>query len=131
MKRVNSGKRNNILLLNQWVHVLARIFGFWSFHIDFKRMNLSNAVQLKITDLFCITAAMTVYIFCIYLQFISFDYFFALHFSMIEMVLYLVTAIMSLLISILTILLNCIYRNVLWRIVLIFYYFDEEVREIV
>lgn len=127
MCRTAGGKQNSILSLNKWVRMLARTFGFWLYHIDFNPTNSASVVSIKICDWFGITTAIAVYLFCIYLQYISVDYLSSLNYSMIEIILYMITTICGALTSILTVILNCVYRNILWRIILIFYYFDEEV----
>lgn len=127
MCRTDSGKQNSILLLNKCVHMLARTFGFWLYHIDFNQMTSSSAVSIKIYDWLGATTAIAVYFFCIYLQCISVDYLISFNFSTIEMIIYQITTSCGACTSIITVILNLVHRNILWRIILIFYYFDEEV----
>lgn len=120
-------KLDDTLLFNQWVHIYARLFGYWSFHIDFKQIKSTNSFQMKISDWFSAAMAIVVYLVCIYLQFVSFYFLSTLYYSLIEMILFQIAKANGAFISILTVIMDLMHRNKLWKILQTFYYFGKEV----
>lgn len=116
----------NCVLVNKWIYKLARIFGYWSFQIDFKQVK-SNALQAKIFDQLRAAAAIVVYLTCIYIQLSTIGHLIASKYSIIELVLRMTPTISGVIISLLTVILNYIHRNIVRNVLLIFHYFDEKV----
>lgn len=122
------GQQENSLLLNKWIHLLARLCGYWSFHIDFNQLKSPNAVQITTIDWIRAVIAIAVYLICICIQLISLDFLLQLNYSLMEVLLDLTTSICSQLIFIVTTIMNLIQRNTLRNVLLTFYNFDEAVR---
>lgn len=119
--------QTNGVLVNKWIYKLARIFGFWSFQIDFKHKKTLNALQPETFDQLRAAAAIVVYLMCIYIQLSTIGHLIASKYSIIELVLRMTPTISGAIISLLTVALNYVHRNIVRNVLLIFQYFDEKV----
>lgn len=123
-------RKDDILSLTKWIFVLSRIFGFWSFSVESIDINKKKSyiARMKIFDWCRAIAAISIYFLLMLLRFSIFGSFYGFDMSFLEIALNEMTVISSALMTILTIFMDIINREKLWKIIMTFNDLDEKVK---
>lgn len=119
-------KKTDIISLTRWVYVMARLFGYWPFTIEFDR---SKRPIVCVTKLDYIWFYLSIIFYTIAIRFALNDLTNHLNqqFTLIEIALNKMTTLNHILVTLLCIILDMANREVLWKIILKFKAFDDEV----
>lgn len=125
--RKSQRQPENIHSLTKWVHILAKIFGYWSFSVDNNEKKNANRIVIGVWDLSRAIIMFLLYLFGAYNLVARYDFFKPFNFSRIEIALIQWTMASFDIIAIITICMGLINRKVLWTIISTFNSFDEQV----
>lgn len=130
MISLDQWKQSDILSLTKCMQTIAQLFGFWLFKIDFKKNVKYSNIDVKYYHWCLAVVATFTYLLSMYGHYITYADLEEIFKSevFIETALNQTNVICSGTISILTIFMNIINRKILWKIVLTFFSFDEEVK---
>lgn len=118
-------RADNIFSITIWIYMIARALGNWPFSIEFNAKNGSSRVRVSKLDF-----AWFVLSLCIYASFNRFSTFEQsghIKSSFVEYLVSLISQISSILVAMLSIIMDLMNRNVIWQMILSFHAFDEEV----
>lgn len=125
----NQRHENTVIALTFWLYLFVRIFGFWPFTIKFNANNRGSAVRIKSFDWFWFVVTT-----CYYFMSIStiiligtLTKFQRLNSSLIEIVISNVTIVSDITIALVCSIMDMINRKQLWRTILAYHDFDQEV----
>lgn len=120
-------KRNDIFSLTLWVYVMARVFGFWPFTIRFDENRNKPIVCVTKFDYAWFCMSIVFYIMFIHFAVMDHSGHIDQKFTFIEVSLNKMTTLNHILVALLCIILDMVNREVLWKIILKFKAFDDEV----
>lgn len=123
----NYRKKNDIFSVAQLVYIAARAFGYWPFSIEFNDKSNGGRVRVLPSDLVWFAVALTIYCTCNWLS--VFNHLVQEHESYMEMATSQLFQFSNLLITTLSIVMDMVNRDVIWRIILKFNKFDDEVSD--
>lgn len=119
-------RTNNVFSIALWIYIIARAFGSWPFTIEFNAKSRTSRVQVTKLDLIWFLLSLCIY--GLFNWFAVFEQIRQLQLSLVEILISQITQISSILVTMLSIAMDMINRNVIWQMILIFHRFDEEVR---
>lgn len=114
----------NVFSVVQPMYVVARSFGYWPFSVEFRNNSLKSFVRVTTMDWIRFVFAFVIYFICNWLAMCHYS---EHHESYIEMATSELFQSSNLLMTVITISMDMVNRNVIWKIVLKFNKFDEEV----
>lgn len=121
----NYRKKNDVFSVIQLVYIAARAFGYWPFSIEFNDKSSGGRVRVLSSDLVWFAVALAIYCACNWLS--VFNHLVQEHESYMEMATSQLFQFSNLLITTVSIIMDMVNRDVIWRIILKFNKFDDEV----
>lgn len=130
MLLTNRRHENTVIALTSWLYLVVRIFGFWPFTIEFNASGVKNrgsTVCIKPFDWLWFVVTSCYYLISTIILLGNLVEFQRFYLSLIEIVISNVTVVSDITIALLCCIMDMINRKRLWRTILIFHDFDEEV----
>lgn len=121
----NRPNKTGVFSIVLWIYVIARCFGFWPFSVKFNSMQRTGQVVVTSLDILWMVVALAAYGTCFWLT--LFNIHADLPYSALEITMTLLTQLSRVTIAILSILLDMINRFRIWKIIVRFSEFDDEV----
>lgn len=123
----NRSKNVDVFFVTAPVYVFARIFGFWPFSVQFAQSTSTSVhVHMNCFDSSWFAIAISYFTFFGWLSFVKTqDY---LPYSAVELLVFKMLQVGSVVVSISTIIVDVVNRNRIWNIIVKFNQFDNEVK---